>query len=231
MEGTVLALASVAAAICGADIPEKLNAGQVCDSVKVSDHHAVVPTSGAGKADCSALPAGEREILRLVSRQLLCAVGRPHQYAETAVTLDCAGYGFAAKGKTVLIPGWKAYLREQADKSLPELTEGQSVPVSSVSVKEGKTSPPKHYTEDTLLSAMETAGAKHGVPAKSKDFVGKGGTTERASFSPQGGNEQSEVCDDAPDDAERKGLGTPATRAAILEKLITALRNSFNPRC
>ena len=185
MEGTVSALASVAVAICGTDVPENLNAGQVCDSTKVSDHHAVVPTSVAGKADSSALPAGEREILRLVSRQLLCAVGSAHQYAETAVTLDCAGYDFTAKGKTILVPGWKAYLREQADKSLPELTEGQSVPVSSVSVKEGKTSPPKHYTEDTLLSAMETAGAK-----------------------------------DMPEDAERKGLGTPATRAAILEKLV-----------
>ena len=186
MEGTVPALASVAAAICGADVPEKLNAGQVCDSAKVSDHHAVVPTSVAGKADCSALPAGEREILRLVSRQLLCAVGRPYQYAETAVTLDCAVYGFSAKGKTVLVPGWKACLQEQADKPLPELEEGQNVPNSSISVKEGKTSPPKHYTEDTLLSAMETAGAK-----------------------------------DMPDDAERKGLGPPATRAAILEKLVT----------
>ena len=186
MEGTVPALAFVAAMICGADIPENLNAGQVCDSAKVSDHHAVVPTSVAGKADCSALPAGEREIMWLVSRQLLCAVGRPHQYAETAVTLDCAGYRFAAKGKTVLVPGWKAYLQEQADKPLPNLQEGQNVSFSSISVKEGKTSPPKHYTEDTLLSAMETAGAK-----------------------------------DMPDDAERKGLGTPATRAAILEKLVT----------
>ena len=185
METSVPTLASVAAEICGADVPEKINAGQICDSTKVSDHHAVVPTSGAGKSDSSALPAGEREILRLVSRQLLCAVGRPHQYAETAVTLDCGGCNFTTKGKTVLVPGWKTYLQEQADKPLPELTEGQSVPVASVSVKEGKASPPKHYTEDTLLSAMETAGAK-----------------------------------EMPDDAERKGLGTPATRAAILEKLV-----------
>ena len=186
MEASVPTLASVAAAICGADVPEHLNAGQVCDSAKVSDHHAVVPTSGAGKADSSALPAGEREILRLVSQQLLCAVGSPHQYAETAVTLDCAGCNFTAKGKTILVPGWKIYLQEQVDKPLPELAEGQDIAVSSVSIKEGKTSPPKHYTEDTLLSAMETAGAK-----------------------------------EMPDDAERKGLGTPATRAAILEKLVT----------
>jgi len=186
MEGTVPALASVAAAICNMNVPEKLNSGQVCDSAKVSDHHAVVPTSVAGKADVSALPAGEREILRLVSRQLLCAVSSPYQYVETAVTLDCVGYDFAAKGKTILIPGWKAYLQEQSDKPLPELMEGQNIPVTSVSVKEGKTTPPKHYTEDTLLSAMETAGTK-----------------------------------EMPDDVERKGLGTPATRAAILEKLVT----------
>ena len=186
MEGTVPALVSVAATFCGVDVPEKLNAGQVCDSAKVSDHHAVVPTSDAGKSDVSALPAGEREILQIVSCQLLCAVSEPHQYAETAVTLDCAGYGFTAKAKTILVPGWKTYLQEHADKPLPELIEGQSVPVASASVKEGKTSPPKHYTEDTLLSAMETAGAK-----------------------------------EMPDDAERKGLGTPATRAAILEKLVT----------
>jgi DNA topoisomerase-3 len=185
MESSVPALASVAAEICGMDAPKKCNAGQVCNSAKVSDHHAVVPTSGSGKADISALPAGEREILWLVSRQLLCAVGEPHQYAETAVTLNCGGHDFTAKGKTVLVSAWKAYMQEQTEKPLPELTEKQNVPVTSIFVKDGKTSPPKHYTEDTLLSAMETAGAR-----------------------------------DMPEDAERKGLGTPATRAAILEKLV-----------
>ncbi len=186
MEMTVPMLVTVSAAIYGASVPEKYNAGQVCDSAKVSDHHAVVPTSSAGKADVSALPAGEREILRLVSRGLLCAVSEAYRYAETAVTFDCGGYEFTAKGKTVLVPGWKAYIQEQEDKPLPELADGQIVSVASVSVKEGKTSPPKHYTEDTLLSAMETAGAK-----------------------------------DMPEGAERKGLGTPATRAAILEKLVS----------
>ena len=186
MEANIPALASVSAGICGEDAPENLNAGQICDSAKVSDHHAVVPTSSAGKTDISVLPAGEREILRLVSRQLLCAVSDLHQYAETVVTLDCGGHDFTVKGKTVLVTGWKAYIQEQADKPIPELTEGQNIPVVSVSVKEGKTSPPKHYTEDTLLSAMESAGAK-----------------------------------DMPADAERKGLGTPATRAAILEKLVS----------
>ena len=148
MEASVPALASVAAGICEAAIPEKINAGQVCDSTKVSDHYAIVPTSVAGKADSSALPAGEHQILRLVSHQFLCAISESQKYDETVVTLDCAGYDFTAKGKTVLVPGWKAFIQEQVEKPLPDLAEGEHVPVTSVSVKEGKTSPPKHYTED-----------------------------------------------------------------------------------
>ena len=187
MESTVSALVSVAAAICEADAPVSVNAKQVCDSKKVNDHHAVVPTSSAGKADTSVLPIGEREILRLVARQLLCAVSDAHRYAETVVTVECADHSFTSKGKTVMNAGWKAYqAQEQAEKALPDLSEGSAVSVSEITVKEGKTTPPKHFTEDTLLSAMETAGAKE--------------TT---------------------DDAERKGLGTPATRAAILEKLVS----------
>lgn len=187
MESAVPALVSVAAAVCGMPAPENVHAGQVCNSKKVSDHHAVVPTASAAKADISVLPIGEREIMRLVARQLLCAVSDTHKYAETVVTIECGGYSFAAKGKTVLTPGWKAYIQsEQTDKALPDMTEGDTTPVTDVTVKEGKTTPPKHFTEDTLLSAMETAGAK-----------------------------------EAPDDAERKGLGTPATRAAILEKLVS----------
>ena len=187
MESAVPGLAGVAAYICGADAPAAVNAGQVCNSKKVSDHHAIVPTVSAGKADISVLPAGEREIMKLIARQLLCAVSDAHKYAETAVSVECGGLLFTAKGKTVLVPGWKAYVQqEQAEKPLPELIEGQAVPVLDAAVKEGKTSAPRAFTEDTLLSAMETAGAK-----------------------------------DAPEDAERRGLGTPATRAAILEKLVS----------
>ncbi len=113
-------------------------------------------------------------------------VSAPFVYLETEARLDCGGNAFAAKGKTVIQPGWKAYAdAELTDKALPELSEGQSLPVSSCAVKEGKTTPPKHFTEDTLLSAMETAGKE-----------------------------------DMPEDAERKGLGTPATRAAVIEKLV-----------
>ena len=187
MESTVPALVAVASAICEVPAPGNVNPAQICNSKKVSDHHAVVPTASTGKADTSVLPIGEREILRLVARQLLCAVSDAHKYAETAVTIECGGYFFTAKGKTVLDTGWKTYnQQEQADKPLPAMTEGNAISVSEVAVKEGKTSAPKHFTEDSILAAMETAGAK-----------------------------------EMPDDAERKGLGTPATRAAILEKLVS----------
>ncbi len=186
MEGGVNALALCCAGICGTEPPAAVCSGQVCSSKNVSDHHAVVPTMAAGETDLEALPAGEREILRLVSRQVLMAVSAPFVCLETEARLNCGGNAFAAKGKTILHMGWRAYTEKgKQDSTLPELSEGQSLPVSSCAVKEGKTTPPKHFTEDTLLSAMEVAGAK-----------------------------------EMPEDAERKGLGTPATRAAILEKLV-----------
>ena len=177
----------------------------VINDKKVTDHHAIIPTRNIREADLSALPVGERAVLELVALRLLCAVAEPHTYAETAVTVECAGAEFSAKGRTVRNPGWRALDaayraglknaepdKETEDKALPdggrlpELTEGQSLPVAGAAVKEGKTTPPKHFTEDTLLSAMETAGK-----------------------------------DEMPEDAERKGLGTPATRAGILEKLVS----------
>jgi DNA topoisomerase-3 len=188
MEDSVRAAVLCAAGIMGAAAPVVINPAQVCDSKKVSDHSAVIPTIVAGETDLAALPAGEREVLLLISRQVLMAVSEAYRYTETAVTLECGGHSFTAKGRTVTIPGWKEYLsQEQKDKTLPELAEGDMLTPADVSVKEGATTPPKHYTEDTLLSAMETAGVK-----------------------------------DMPEDAERKGLGTPATRAAILEKLVSA---------
>ena len=173
------------------------DAAQVINDKKVTDHHAVIPTRNLQNADLSGLPVGERMILELVALRLLCAVAEPHTYSETAVTVECAGAEFTTKGKTVKQPGWRAMdtayrsaLKnaepEAEDKALPELTEGQTLPLSGAAVKEGKTSPPKHFTEDTLLSAMETAGKEN-----------------------------------MPEDTERKGLGTPATRAGILEKLVS----------
>ena len=174
------------------------DAAQVINDKKVTDHHAVIPTRNLKDADLSSLPVGEKAVLELVALRLLCAVAQPHIYSETVVTADCAGGEFTAKGKTVKHSGWRmldaAYRsalknaepdKENEDKTLPELSEGQTLPISNAAVKEGKTSPPKHFTEDTLLSAMETAGKE-----------------------------------DMPEDAERQGLGTPATRASILEKLV-----------
>ena len=189
MEAGVPGLVSAAAAICGVSIPDTIHAKQVCNSKKVSDHHAIVPTVSAGSFDLAALPLGEREILKLASKGLLRGVSDAHRYAETVITVECAGHSFTAKGKTILAPGWKVYDQDKDEKlsAIPDVAQGQQLPVSGIAVKTGKTTPPKHYTEDTLLSAMETAGAK-----------------------------------DMPEDAERKGIGTPATRAGILEKLVSS---------
>ena len=188
MADTVPELVAVAGTICSKENPGTMEPKRVCNSSKVSDHHAIVPTQGADQLDMATLPKGEQAILKLLSLQLLKAVSLPHKYAETVVALECGGTQFTVKGKTVLVPGWKIYLptKEQQEEPLPDLQVGQTIPVSGIAVKEGKTTPPKHYTEDTLLSAMETAGVQ-----------------------------------DMPEEAERKGLGTPATRAGILEKLIS----------
>ena len=185
-------LVRISADICNAEQPVTMNT-TICNSQKVTDHHAIVPTVSAMSADISVLPTGEREILRLVSRQLLCAVSEPLRYAETVAVLDCGGHIFTVKGRETLADGWKAYTEnEPNDRILPELKENAEYSVKSVSLKEGTTTPPAHFTEDSLLHAMETAGKE-----------------------------------EMPEDAERKGLGTPATRAAILEKLI---RNGFVER-
>ena len=147
------------------------NAAQIVNDKKVTDHHAVIPTRNLQGADLSGLPVGEKAVLELVALRLLCAVAQPYTFAETAVVVECAGAEFTAKGRTVKNYGWRALDaayraglknveqdKEPEDKALPELSEGQTLPLSGATVKEGKTTPPKHFTEDTLLSAMETAG-------------------------------------------------------------------------
>ena len=184
----------------------------VINDKKVTDHHAIIPTRNLQGSDLSALPVGERAILELVALRLLCAVTGPYIYTETAAEVACAGAVFTAKGRTVKQPGWRALdaayrsslKNEELDnepKSLPKLAEGQELPVADVAVKEGKTTPPKHFTEDTLLSAMETAGAKEMPENKVNCSVG--------------------AKEGDPDHGEHKGLGTPATRAGILEKLVS----------
>jgi len=167
-----------------------VNTAQVIDSSKVSDHHAIIPTMNIKGLDVQSLPAGERETLLLLAIRLLVAVGDTHRYSETVVTAKCDESVFTAKGKTVLHDGFKAvqklYKGEQEknnkDQALPSIDQGD-VFNAKAEIKEGKTSPPKPFTDDTLLSSMENAN-------------------------------KAEV------DTERKGIGTPATRAGILEKLI-----------
>ena len=164
----------------------------------VSDHHAIIPTMEVEKADIKALPLGERNLFLLVCCKLLCASAEPYVYEAVTATFDCSGQSFTAKGKRILSEGWQEIDRifrtslkekpvDEDCSTFPDLTEGQNLDNADVSVAERLTQPPKPYTEDTLLSAMENAGKE-----------------------------------DTPEDAERKGLGTPATRAAIIEKLVAA---------
>ena len=163
----------------------------------VTDHHAIIPTMEIGRADIPQLPVGERNLLLLVCCKLLCAAAETYEYEATTVTFSCCGMTFTARGKRVLSQGWKeidgifrSTLKdkpmEEQEQQLSLFVEGQTVPMENAFVTEHFTTPPKPYSEDTLLSAMETAGKE-----------------------------------DLPEDAERKGLGTPATRAATIEKLIS----------
>ena len=166
---------------------------QVINGSKVTDHHALLPTKSMANADLAALPTGERNVLRLIAARLLCAVGEPHRYAETMLTTECAGEEFTAKGKEVMEEGWKVVERKvladilnrkQELTALPNAAENECG-ILNAELKEGQTSPPKHFTEDLLLHAMETASAGS-----------------------------------MPEGVERQGIGTPATRAATIEKLV-----------
>ena len=191
------------------DVPVEVHAAQVTNSKKVTDHHAIIPTKTAVGFDVSSLPSGERAILQMLALRLICAVGKACRYAETVIEAECAGQKFSTKGKQIIDAGWKRYAGKMSGdsnqnpeqnaahdtehdtgqnveiRSLPTLSEGMTLDVSDVKLKEGKTSPPKRFTEDLLLSAMESA--------SSEEF---------------------------PAGVERKGIGTPATRAAIIEKLV-----------
>lgn len=176
-----------------------LNATPVIDDSKVSDHHAIIPTSKVERSILDTLSQGERNILFLIATRLICAISPNYIYDETIVSLDCQGNTFQAKGKTINQMGWLAQersflggtgsMRENAsDKQnvLPEdLKVGQVFSPAVAMLKDGKTTPPSHFTDGTLLASMETAGVE-----------------------------------DMPEDTERKGLGTPATRAGMIEKLI-----------
>ena len=170
--------------------------GMISDK-DVTDHHAIVPTMEIEKADIGGLPVGERNLLLLVCCKLLCASAEPYVYETVTATFECEGNTFTAKGKNINSKGWReieqlfrSSLKEKLEDGgadLPIFTEGQTFDSVTADITEHYTQPPKPFTEDTLLSAMESAGSA-----------------------------------DMPDEAERKGLGTPATRAAIIEKLVSA---------
>ena len=160
---------------------------------KVADHHAILPTRSMLQADLDALPKGEQHILKLIIARTLMAVSKPFRYLETLFTTECAGEEFTAKGREILDEGWKAVERKVLADILSRKKEFTALPpveesecgILNAELKEGQTSPPKHFTEDTLLHSMETASAES-----------------------------------MPEDAERQGIGTPATRAATIEKLV-----------
>jgi len=192
------ALTQTAAAFISAGAAVPVNTGQVVNDAKVSDHHAIIPTAELGKADISKLTDTGRNILSLTAARLVCAVGEKHVYEAITAAFECNGHSFTARGKTTITDGWKvvdAHFRNalklkdtDADTeggALPPISEGQTFDNAAATVTEHYTQPPKPYTEDTLLSAMENAGAE-----------------------------------DTTDEAERRGLGTPATRAAVIEKLV-----------
>ena len=172
---------------------------RILNSKKVTDHHAIIPTMEIIKQDLKVIPESEMKILSLCANRLLCATGEKHIYNSTKAELTCNEIVFKVSGKEVWKNGWKEFddffknsyktTEDKSDaeeeKKLPELREGMTIAVEQTKVSEHFTQPPKHYTEDSLLSAMERAGAE-----------------------------------DMGDEVERKGLGTPATRADIIEKLV-----------
>lgn len=171
-------------------VPGKVNVTQVINGKKVSDHHAIIPTKEVKKFNLSELPQGEKAVLELISTRLLVSVSEAHRYEETAIELECGDSVFKAKGKTVLELGFKSLMTsdkesKEESRKLPVLAVGDGLTINNVFIKEGKTSPPRSFTEDTLLQAMENATA-----------------------------------DEMPKEAEQKGIGTPATRAGIIEKLV-----------
>lgn len=180
---------------------------QVINNSKVSDHHAIIPTANVADAEFGELPAGEQKVLSLITARLLSALGDPAVRNEVDVEFTCAGTVFKAKAKNIREKGWRDIQNwimgsstdstdsenENEDKKgnaemlacIAAMTSGKSYPVQNPKMEEGKTTPKKHFTEDSLLSAMERAGAE-----------------------------------EMPDEVERKGIGTSATRAATIEKLV-----------
>ena len=164
----------------------------VFNSKKVTDHHAIIPTISSLKEDISTLPESEAKVYRLITNKLHASVGYPLVENTTKIVAEFDGFEFSSSGKVIIDEGFTKYLKEYKTKKtedtlLPGVKVGEVFEIRNKEVKEKYTSPPKHFTEDTLLKAMEVAG---------NDALEKG------------------------IEVERKGLGTPATRAGIIENLI-----------
>ena len=190
MEQTAYALIPAISEHFGFGTVAEPNLKAVINNRKVTGHHAIIPTESGVKCDVSALAVGEQNILKLVALRLLCASASAYRYHAGKVTLECENTAFTATGRTVLESGWKALdgkigeSKKSDEKSLPDLENGMTF-IAKASKSEHFTSPPKAFTEDTLLSAMEHVGAE-----------------------------------EFDENAEKKGLGTPATRANTIENLV-----------
>ncbi len=172
MEPRVPEYVAVAAKICAVDVPAQINVAQICDSSQVSDHFALIPTLSCTDTALASVPAGERELLKLLALSVLRAVSGPYVTEETEVLADCEGRTFTTKGHTLVDTGWRKYVEGEAeDTPLPALTEGQQMAITGATVKEGKTSAPKRYTEAALLAGMESAGI--GTPATRSEIIEK----------------------------------------------------------
>lgn len=196
MAGLVPDRASMLREFLQKDADEGMFIRNIINSAKVTDHHAIIPTGSVKNADIEALPGGELSLLYLISNRFLSAIAKPHIYEETIISMMVDGEPFSCKAKHVIQEGWKVYEREADDAAddangegtaehLHNLMTYDEPEIQDAGIREGRTTPPEHYTEDTLLSAMQNAGRE-----------------------------------EMPDEVERKGIGTPATRAGTIEKLI-----------
>ena len=187
MKQTALSVVTAIGSVFDFGSVENPDISRCINNSKITGHHAIIPTVNIKNADISSLPTGEQNILKLIANRLLCASAPAHKYQSVKIIVKCGNADFTAYGKTILENGWKAYVMGKTTDSetiLPELHQGQEFPAKAVK-SEHFTSPPKPFTEDTLLSAMEHAGQEN-----------------------------------FDDDTEKKGLGTPATRAATIEGLV-----------
>ena len=195
MRDTALEMVDISGKVFGLEKDFTPDISKTINNEKVTGHHAIIPTKNIEGADLAKLPETQRNILSLISTKLFCAAAPAHKYESVKISADCAGTAFTASGKTVKEIGWKKYVKadekdkDKEEKTLPEVNDGQTFDNVNAKKAEHFTSPPKPYTEDTLLSAMEHAGVENYVEDSGIEY-------------------------------EKKGLGTPATRAAMIDGIV-----------